>query len=83
MGRTIDEAKKDFKRGILKSAIVESLDSSNQDFFIKFTSVVASDGDHELIVRATRERRMFKSIDSAVNTIREIGFKTITIKGVK
>lgn len=71
---TFAEAKKDFERGLIASAWLERQPLSD-DWVLYFKSQLRNDAT--LIFVATRERevRLFKSLDAALNILRQIGFQ--------
>ena len=78
MELTMDKAKSEFARGLLTAA--EVVPHNDVGYKVKLTSALPADGIHYLLDFRRKQPRVFRSVDSALNTIRDIGFKTISMR---
>ncbi|HID7945550.1 TPA: hypothetical protein ACXIEZ_006604 [Pseudomonas aeruginosa] len=71
---TFADAKKDFERGLIASAWLERQPLSD-DWVLFFRSQLRTDATMVFVATREREVRLFKSLDAALNILRQIGFK--------
>lgn len=66
------QARRDFERGLLKEVrIVAATDTT---WSVQITSTLSVDGTGWLLGAKSKEVRQIKSLDSAVEVVRQIGF---------
>lgn len=75
---TMDAAKTEFTRGLLASAEVIGVDGMG--YKVQLTSALPADGTHFLLDARRKQPRIFRSLDTAANAIRDIGFSTISVR---
>lgn len=78
MDLTMDKAKIEFERGLLASAEVVGPDDVG--YMVKLVSAIPSDGELYLLDVRRKKPRIFRSLDSATNAVREIGFTLISVR---
>jgi len=66
------QARRDFERGLLKS--VRLVSATDATWSVQITSTLAVDGTGWLLGAKTKEVRRIKSLDSAAEAVRQIGF---------
>jgi hypothetical protein len=69
---TMAQAKRDFERGLLKS--VHIVDTGIDTWAVQITSTLGMDGTGWLLGAKHKEPRQMKTLDAAVEAIRQIGF---------
>jgi len=72
MNLSVAEAKRDFKRGFLKSFTL-TRSAMEPGWWVLLNDI--NGGQPMLTDAKTKNPRLFKSLDSAINTARDIGFK--------
>lgn len=78
MNCTVADAKRDFQRGYLSRYIAAYLDSDDS----WTVSLLSNSGSSGALVDArTKKPRHFKSFDSMIRTLREIGFNVQVVEG--
>lgn len=71
---TFSEAKKDFERGLIATSWLERQPLSD-DWVLFFASKLRTDSTLVLVATREREVRQFRSLDAALNMLRQIGFQ--------
>ena len=70
---TMAVAKRDYERDLIKSIRIVSGEPATSTWAVEITSKVSIDGTGWLIDAKAKEIRQFKTIDAAVEAIRQIG----------
>lgn len=71
---TMQQAKQDFRRGLFRSCHVERLPLDG-GWTVVLVSTLPLDSSGGLLDARKGERRLFRSLDAAVRTLEQVGFK--------
>lgn len=76
---TMQDAKRDFERGLLRSACLVALPMAS-GWSVSIRSTLGMDGCGCLLDARKREPRQFKTADAAIRAVQEIGFEVVKLE---